>query len=194
MIGGRFLLHEKDQAMPTIIREDGSPVTDATEKDAIIHALRLTVARGTPPPSGALDAVLALRRIDDYLSRSVLQDSEPVIGGLYAGADVIALFPDTPELERLEALFRRPHRHSDAEIRYILAGEGVFGFVLPDGEQVEVTVEAGDLIGVPALAEHWFRLGPERMVIAVRLFGENPDWRADFTGTEVRVGQNWLSA
>lgn len=180
--------------MPTIIREDGTTVTDAAERNAIIHALRLTVARGTPPPSAALDAVLAQRRVDEYLSRSLLSDSEPVIGGLYAGADVIALFPDTPDLERLEALFRRPHRHSDAELRYILAGEGVFGFVLPDGEQVEVTVAAGDLIGVPAQAEHWFRLGAGRTIIAVRLFGENPDWRADFTDTPVRVGQNWLSA
>ena len=180
--------------MPTIICEDGSPGTDAGQRDAIIHALRLTVARGTPPPSAALDAVLAQGRIDEYLGRSLLNDSEPVIGGLYAGADVIALFPDTPDLERLETLFRRPHRHADAEIRYILAGEGVFGFVLPDGEQVEVNVEAGDLIGIPAQAEHWFRLGPKRMVIAIRLFGENPDWRADFTDTQVRVGQNWLSA
>ena len=180
--------------MPTIVREDGTPVTDATEQDAIIHALRLTVAQGTPPPSAALNAALAQRRVDEYLGRSLLSDAEAVIGGLYAGADVIALFPDTPDLERLEARFRRPHRHSDAEIRYILAGEGVFGFVLPDGGQVEVTVTAGDLIGVPAQAEHWFRLGTGRTIVAVRLFGENPDWRADFTDTPVRVGRNGLSA
>lgn len=175
--------------MPTITRENGQPVTDAGERDAIIHALRLTVARGTPPPSAALDSVLAERRIDEYQSRTILADAEPVIGGLYAGSDVIALFPDTPELDTLEALFRRPHRHSDSEVRYILAGEGIFGFVLPDGEQVEVTVNAGDLIGVPARAEHWFRLSPLRKVVAVRLFGENPNWQAEFTDTRVRIGQ-----
>lgn len=174
--------------MPTIIRENGQAVTSQSERDAIIHALRLTVAAGTPPTSAALDSVLTERRIDECQSRSILADAEPMIGGLYAGSDVIALFPDTPDLDTLEALFRRPHRHADSEVRYILAGEGIFGFVLPDGEQVEVTVTAGDLIGVPAQAEHWFRLGPLRKVVAVRLFEKNPSWQAEFTDTRVRIG------
>lgn len=63
--------------------------------------------------------------------------------------------------------------------------KGIFGFVLPGGDQIEITVEAGDLLRVPAGTEHWFRLGPRRTVVAVRLFGANPDWRADYTGAEI---------
>lgn len=175
--------------MPHIIRQDGTPITAAAEINAILHALRLTVAQGESTPSDVLRTVLNTGTLSPDQAEHLLDEAKPVIGGLYQGADVIALFPQTPDLDRLEALFRRPHRHSDDEIRYILAGQGIFGFVLPDGGQVEITVAAGDLIGVPAGAEHWFRLGMARSIVAIRLFGDNPDWRADFTDTEVKMPQ-----
>lgn len=174
--------------MPTILREDRSVVTDAAEQQAIIAALGLGVAHHPFTASFPLDRVLTDHRISPDQADRLLDLALPAIGTVPLGADVIGLFPDTPDLDRLDALFRRPHRHRDNERRYILAGRGVFGFVLPDGAQVEIVVGPGDLIDVPAGAEHWFHLDGDKTVVAVRLFGENPDWQADFTGTVVRVG------
>lgn len=170
--------------MPTITRPDGSVITQAVEAERLIRSLGLGVAKAAPAASLALGRVLAGRRLADEDSRQILAANQGVLPGEHAGADVIALFPDTPGLGDL--MFHRCHTHSDDEIRFILAGEGVFGFILPDGDQVEITVEAGDLLSVPAGIEHWFRLGARRTVVAVRLFGANPDWRAEYTGTAIR--------
>jgi 1,2-dihydroxy-3-keto-5-methylthiopentene dioxygenase len=169
--------------MPTITRPDGSVVAQAAEAKRLVRSLGLGVAKVAPAASPALGRVLAGRRLTDEDSRQILAANQNLLPRNYAGADVIALFPDSPGLSDLA--FHRCHTHSDDEVRFILAGEGVFGFVLPDGGQVEITAEAGDLLSVPAGTEHWFRLGPRRTVVAVRLFGANPDWRAEYTGTTI---------
>ncbi|MCP3997675.1 MAG: cupin domain-containing protein [bacterium] len=102
--------------------------------------------------------------------------------------DLVVLHPELPELDGLLAKFARCHIHPDAEIRYVVDGEGVFGVVLPDGKQVELTVEASEFIGVPKGTEHWFRLTERQQIKAVRYFSEVDSWQAEFTGTEIRFG------
>jgi 1,2-dihydroxy-3-keto-5-methylthiopentene dioxygenase len=87
------------------------------------------------------------------------------------------------------AKFDKVHTHSDDEVRYIIDGEGIFGFVLPDGRQVELTVETGDYINVPADTEHWFHLTEKRRIKAVRYFTSAEGWVANYTGTPVRIGR-----
>ncbi|MCP3935543.1 MAG: acireductone dioxygenase, partial [Actinomycetia bacterium] len=65
---------------------------------------------------------------------------------------------------------------------------GVFGVVLPDGKQVELTVEASEFIGVPKGTEHWFRLTERQQIKVVRYFSEVDSWQAEFTGTQIRFG------
>lgn len=172
--------------MPTLTRPDGRPIEDAAEINSILRRLGLTVASVTLPAASALDQVLADHHLDDARTNAILDAVDALLPGDFAGRDVVALFADTPGLDGILASFHRAHRHSDAETRCILAGAGVFGFVLPDGEQVEITVVAGDQIGVPAGTEHWFRLTGEYCVVAVRLFQKNPCWRADYTGTPLQ--------
>ncbi len=169
--------------MPTITRPDGSVVTRAADAERLVRSLGLGVAKAAPAASLALGRVMAGRRLTDEDSRQILAANRHLLPAGHVGADVFALFPETPGLGTLR--FHRCHTHADDEVRFILAGEGVFGFVLPGGGQIEITAEAGDLLRVPAGIEHWFRLGPRRTVVAVRLFGANPDWRADYTGTEI---------
>lgn len=175
--------------MPILARPDGSRVTDAAVASSIIDGLGLTLRRAVLPASTALADVLRDRYLSDARICAILDDVEPLLGSNHAGSDVVALFDDSPNLDRILAAFARPHRHSDAETRLILAGGGAFGFVLSDGAQVEIAVGAGDLIEVPAGIEHWFRLDETRTLVAVRLFQANPDWRADYTGTQVHFAQ-----
>ena len=107
----------------------------------------------------------------------------------YQSRDLIALYPETPNLSTLLSKFESCHTHEDDEVRYIIEGEGVFGFVLPDGSQAELTIQPQEYINVPKLTEHWFHLTSSKRVKAVRYFGNNPAWVPIYTNTIVRVAQ-----
>jgi len=172
--------------MPVITRADGRRIDDGAEAAAIIGALGLGVSRLELPPSEELAAVQEAQKLDTWHAAVILSQLVPQLPTGYAGRDVIALFPSSQGLDGILAAYCRCHVHDDDEVRLILAGEGVFGFVLPGGDQVEISVAAGDLIAVPAGAEHWFRLGESATIVAIRLFGANPDWQARYTDTPIR--------
>ena len=46
--------------------------------------------------------------------------------GGYVTADVIDVNPETPNLEAMLARFDKEHTHSEDEVRFILAGRGIF--------------------------------------------------------------------
>lgn len=99
---------------------------------------------------------------------------------------MIVLNSDTPNLDTLLSKFNRCHTHADDEVRYIVAGEGVFGFVLPDGSQVELTIQPEEYINVPAETEHWFYLTEQSKIKAVRYFTTTEGWLPEYTKTEIR--------
>ncbi|MGB8700829.1 MAG: cupin, partial [Thermosynechococcaceae cyanobacterium] len=90
-------------------------------------------------------------------------------------------------LDTLLAKFNRPHTHADDEVRYIVDGEGIFGFIAPDGTQLELTVQVEDYINVPARTEHWFYLTPSRRIKAVRYFSGTEGWVPNYTDTAIRM-------
>ena len=101
----------------------------------------------------------------------------------YTSRDLIVLHPDTPGLDAIMARFDKPHTHDDDEVRYIVDGEGMFGFVLPNGEQLRVTVLPGEYIRVPKHTEHWFELTAVRRIKAVRYFSGTDGWVPRYTST-----------
>ncbi|MDJ0617838.1 MAG: cupin domain-containing protein [Calothrix sp. MO_192.B10] len=107
----------------------------------------------------------------------------------YQSRDLIVLHPQTPNLDGLLTKFDKIHTHADDEVRYIVDGEGIFGFVRPDGSQVELTVQPEEYINVPAGTEHWFYLTPARRVKAVRYFTGTEGWVPEYTGREIRFRQ-----
>jgi len=121
-----------------------------------------------------------LTALDDYFKQ--LQQTAD-----YQSRDLVVLHPGVPNLDTLLAKFDRIHTHADDEVRYIIDGEGIFGFVRPDGSQVELTVEAEEYINVPAGTEHWFYLTPKRQIKAIRYFTGTEGWVPQYTGTEIHV-------
>lgn len=83
----------------------------------------------------------------------------------------------TPNLEALLEKFKKEHHHVDDEVRFVVDGSGVFPLKL-DGEVVEVWVEAGDLIVVPAGTRHWFELDENRKIKCIRVFKTPAGWEA----------------
>lgn len=104
----------------------------------------------------------------------------------YRTADVIQVNPDTPNIEALRAKFLSEHTHTEDEVRFFVAGEGMFWFNMGEGEDVFcVTCQAGDLISVPANTRHWFDMGPKRRVKAIRMFIDMSGWTPHYTGSGV---------
>src|SRR4028118_610645 len=89
-------------------------------------------------------------------------------------------------LDSMVSKFNKCHIHAEDEVRYIVAGEGIFGFVRPDGSQVELTVQPEEFINVPANTEHWFYLTAARKIKAVRYFTTKEGWTPQYTDTEIR--------
>ncbi|HEY9619927.1 MAG TPA: hypothetical protein V6C78_06145 [Crinalium sp.] len=108
----------------------------------------------------------------------------------YQSRDLIVLHPEVTNLSTLLAKFDTIHYHTDREVRYIITGDGVFGFVRPDGTQVELTVQAEDYINLPANIEHWFELTRSQRIKAVRYFTTTEGWVPEYTNTEKRFQSN----
>ncbi len=94
----------------------------------------------------------------------------------YVEQDIVELSPQTPELEALCEKFVGEHLHTDDEVRYVLQGEGIFDLRSKDDHWMRVTVEAGDLIVVPAHLHHRFLLTSRQEIRCVRLFKDRSGW------------------
>lgn len=76
----------------------------------------------------------------------------------YVTVDVISLNSDHPQKAELRAKFLDEHRHGEDEVRFFVAGRGLF--TLHIGDYVyAVLCEKNDLISVPAGTPHWFDMG-----------------------------------
>ncbi|MEM1172139.1 MAG: cupin domain-containing protein [Cyanobacteria bacterium P01_H01_bin.35] len=107
----------------------------------------------------------------------------------YKSRDLVAIHPEIPNLDAMLSKFDKCHTHADDEVRYIVAGEGIFGFVCPDDSQVELTIQPQEYINVPANTEHWFYLTVKKRVKAVRYFVSTEGWFPHYTGTEIRFNK-----
>ena len=104
--------------------------------------------------------------------------------GGYVTADVIDVNSETPGLETMLARFDKEHTHSEDEVRFILAGRGIFFLRL--GEQVvSVEVGPGDMLRVPRGTTHWFTLCEDRRIRAIRFFQDMAGWTPHYTGSGV---------
>ncbi len=123
------------------------------------------------PPDSTADAVMAAYadEIDAMKQR-----------GGYVTADVIDVNPSTPNLESMLARFDKEHTHSEDEVRFILAGRGIF-FLNLGGRVASVEVGPGDMLRVPRGTTHWFTLCEDRRIRAIRWFQDTTGWTPHYT-------------
>ncbi len=122
---------------------------------------------------------------DQVLSAYSEQVEELKRRGGYVTADVIDVHADTPGLEAMLAKFNIEHTHDEDEVRYIIAGRGLFHIHPRQGPVVAIEVEAGDLIRVPRGTLHWFDLCGDRRIRAIRLFQDKSGWTPHYTNSGV---------
>lgn len=126
-------------------------------------------------PGASQDEVIAAYRTD--IDRIMAEKN-------YQAVDVISLSADHPQKDALRQKFLNEHRHSEDEVRFFVAGSGLFSLHV-DGKVYEVLCTAGDLISVPDGTTHWFDMGPEPSFVAIRFFQQPDGWVGHFTGTDI---------
>jgi 1,2-dihydroxy-3-keto-5-methylthiopentene dioxygenase len=110
--------------------------------------------------------------------------------GGYVTADVMDVDPNTAGLDAMLAKFNREHWHDEDEVRFIIAGHGLFHIHTSTGPVLGIEVEAGDLIRVPRGTLHWFNLCADRRIRAIRLFQDTTGWTPHYS--ESRVDEQFL--
>jgi 1,2-dihydroxy-3-keto-5-methylthiopentene dioxygenase len=102
----------------------------------------------------------------------------------FKSVDVVSIAPDNPNREDMRRKFLDEHFHKEDEVRFFVAGSGLF--TLHVGDKVyEILCEQGDLIAVPDSTTHWFDMGPEPSFVAIRFFTEPDGWVGHFTGNDI---------
>ena len=105
--------------------------------------------------------------------------------GGYVTADVIDVTAETPGLDAMLAKFSVEHWHDEDEVRYIVAGRGLFHVHPRESQVIAIEVETGDLIRVPRGTWHWFDLCGDRRIRAIRLFQDKTGWTPHYTASGV---------
>lgn len=135
----------------------------------------------------SLDRVPPDSSADDVLAAYADEIAEMKQRGGYVTADVIDVNPDTPNLDAMLARFDKEHTHSEDEVRFILAGRGIFFLHIGDNV-ASVEVGPGDMLRVPSGTTHWFTLCEDRHIRAIRWFQDTAGWTPHYTGSGVDQG------
>lgn len=107
--------------------------------------------------------------------------------GGYVTADVINVSPSTPNLDAMLDKFNKEHTHSEDEVRFVVAGSGIFHINPVASPVFSVEMFAGDLINVPAGTRHWFNLCAERSIKTIRLFLDSSGWAPSYIESPVHA-------
>ncbi|MEZ5539917.1 MAG: acireductone dioxygenase [Pseudomonadales bacterium] len=102
----------------------------------------------------------------------------------FVTVDVISIDSRNPNKQALREKFLSEHIHTEDEVRFFVDGCGLF--YLHIGNQVySVLCEKGDFLSVPANTKHWFDLGAEPELAAIRFFNNVEGWVAHYSGDEI---------
>jgi 1,2-dihydroxy-3-keto-5-methylthiopentene dioxygenase len=164
------------------VTADGIDVSDAQEVTALLAAAGVTYERWEARSDLADDA-----SPDDILDAYGPQLEAVTAEGGYTTRDVIDLHPDVRGLEEMLARFNSEHWHDEDEVRFIVAGRGLF-HIHADSGVLALEVEAGDFLRVPRGTLHWFDLCGNRRLRAIRLFQDKSGWTPHYTGSGVDAG------
>lgn len=168
-----------------VVYEDGAPgapVFESTDPAAILPVLReinVGFERWDAPVHVPADAH------SDVILEAFRPYLDALMGATGAGsADVVKLTPEHPQAAALREKFLAEHTHSEAEIRFFVAGSGHF-VLHENGKVFDILCEKDDLIQVPAGIKHWFDAGVAPSFTALRVFTDTSGWVAQYTGDTI---------
>ena len=163
-------------------RNSKRTVTDPAEVSKALKAANVIYEKwGTE----RLPKSLSSRNLSDAEKQAVLKAFDADIQRLYKErgyktADVVTLYPDTPNIDAMLAKFDKKHLHTDDEVRFVVQGRGVFTLFPEKGEPIDAELHPGDFITVPKNYKHYFTLCDDKQITAIRIFTDPAGWVANY--------------
>jgi len=102
----------------------------------------------------------------------------------YVTVEVICVSKYYPPKAELTARFLEEHSYAGDEARLFVVGRGLLMLHIDD-KVYAVLCERHELISVPAGTRHWFDMGEEPHIVAVRLFNKPDRCQPEFTGDDI---------
>jgi 1,2-dihydroxy-3-keto-5-methylthiopentene dioxygenase len=167
------IFEENNPDTPLFDSQDGERI--AAELKPIGVVFERWQANQAIAPGASPEEVMAAYRAD--IDRLVAERG-------FKTVDVVSIAPDNPKREEMRAKFLDEHFHKEDEVRFFVAGSGLFTLHV-GGKVYEIECVKDDLIAVPDGALHWFDMGAEPYFVAIRFFTEPDGWVGHFTGTEI---------
>ncbi|WP_214321187.1 1,2-dihydroxy-3-keto-5-methylthiopentene dioxygenase [Nonomuraea sediminis] len=167
------------EAPETLLESQDDAEIAATLKEIDVILRHWQVADGLGPGAGQEEILAAYRTEVD---RVIAEEG-------YTFVDVAQLHPsDDPDWPEKAAAARQrflaEHTHDDDEVRFFVAGSGIF-YLHVNGKVHAVLCEPGDLLSVPKNTTHWFDMGTRPDFTAIRFFHDDDGWIGAFTGDAI---------
>ncbi|MEG4015143.1 MULTISPECIES: acireductone dioxygenase [unclassified Microcoleus] len=178
--------------MAVLQLEDGTTYSDICAIASQLAILNIEVDRLLTKKNPAVQEIL----IQDILSVTEKQQILSAFNSKFEQlkrtsgcqwCDLKVLHPGSPQIYPLMTQSDRTHTHADAEVLHVLAGECVFGFVYPNGSQVQLMLQAEEYIKVPSNTEHWFYLTPLLYLKAVQYYTTAQGWVPQYTNRKLKI-------
>ena len=168
----------------------GSPTSipsGSADLPNLLASLGILVGTRTVTLPGELECLRGRFRLNREEEESLLTALDPILVTLglvepLLRRDLLQLRRGVAASEEHLASFCRFHVHDDDEGRYVVAGSCQFGFFLPGLGDLCLTLGPGDYLRIPAGTEHWFSLGEQEILQAIRLFSSNSAMSTTYTG------------
>ncbi|WP_066381835.1 MULTISPECIES: cupin domain-containing protein [unclassified Anabaena] len=181
--------------MATLLLEDGTIESELPEIVRELEALGIYLKHYDPGTSLLFPDLLGQELLTDGekhhivdLHNSVLEFLQQENGSLWC--DLLNVHPGLPNLDTFITTYSQYHTHTAPESLYVLAGEMIFGFVKPDGSQIQLLVESQDYLHIPPGVEHWCSPTASLHCKAVRYFSTADGWLPNYTGTQLSDSMN----
>lgn len=167
------IFNDNDPSSVLLETTDGAAI--ASELARIGVQFERWVAQHPVAPGASQEEVFAAYRPD--IDRLVAQHG-------FQSVDVASVAPDNPNRAEIRAKFLDEHYHKEDEVRFFVAGSGLFTLHVDD-KVYEVECVKDDLIAVPDGVTHWFDMGEYPNFAAIRFFTAPDGWVGHFTGTTI---------
>jgi 1,2-dihydroxy-3-keto-5-methylthiopentene dioxygenase len=176
--------------MPTLLLDDGTIKSDFPEIVAELAPLNIELKHFATVELLILSNLLEPEVLTQLEKQQIVELHQDLFAYLqaqqgYLWCDVMNLHPGSPHIENVIATYSRYHNHTAAEALYVLAGEMIFGFVTPDGHQIQLLMQPQDYIHIPAGVEHWCSPTALLNFTGLRFFTTIEGWVPNYTGTQL---------
>ncbi|TAE58978.1 MAG: acireductone dioxygenase [Nostocales cyanobacterium] len=175
--------------MAILLLNDGNTESNLVEIVNNLTPLGITIKHYEPGTSLLFSQLLEQETFTDEEKRNIVEIHNSVFEFLqqensYLWSDLLNIHPGVANLETWIATYSRYHTHHAAEAVYLLAGEMIYGFVKPDGSQVQLLIQSQDYLHIPAGVEHWCSPSASLHFKVIRYFTTIEGWIPNYTGTQ----------